>query len=286
MTMFPVWREISAQRIGQAPGTAIVAEETPIGLLYNGVPHAVMMATPADLEDFAVGFSLTEDIVRAASEIRGIDVRETADGVELDVLLAPERFHAFLSRRRTRSLRGHTSCGLCGVEEIADACSMTPRAPAGSSFTPAALQHALAMLSSQQELNRRTRATHAAAWVSVEGEILLVREDVGRHNALDKLIGAALRQGIDLAAGFCLITSRCSYEMVQKALMAGMPAIVAISAPTALAVRAAEAAGLTLVALARADGQNVYAGPQRIRDLLPGDAVPVGDVTIPGKPLG
>jgi FdhD protein len=128
-----------------------------------------------------------------------------------------------------------------------------------------AVQRALAALPGHQELNRHTRAAHAAAWVSPDGTILLAREDIGRHNALDKLIGAALRQGTDLAAGFCLITSRCSYEMVQKALMAGIPSLVAISAPTGLAVRAAEAAGLTLVALARGDGQNVYAGSHRIR---------------------
>jgi FdhD protein len=246
--------------------TAIVVEEVPVGVTYGGIPHAVMMATPADLDDFAVGFSLTEGIITAASDVRQIAARETSDGVELDIELVPERFHGFLSRRRTRNLRGHTSCGLCGVEDIADARAETPRAAAGRPFTQAAVGRALAALPTQQELHRITHAAHAAAWASIGGDILLVREDVGRHNALDKLIGAALRQQTDLAAGFCLITSRCSYEMVQKALMASMPAIVAISAPTGLAVRTAEAAGLTLVALARSDGQNVYAVPDRIRE--------------------
>jgi FdhD protein len=260
------WSEIPAQPLGQQPGIAIVAEEIPIGVLYGGIPHAVMMATPADLDDFAVGFSVTEGIIKAASDVRDIEVRETPDGVELNVVLVPERLHGFLSRRRTRNLRGHTSCGLCGVEDVSDTRAETPQAGAGRCFTQEAVRRALAALPSQQDLHRRTRAAHAAAWVSPDGEILLLREDVGRHNALDKLIGAALRQRTDLSAGFCLITSRCSFEMVQKALMASMPAIVAISAPTGLAVRTAEAAGLTLIALARPDGQIVYAGPQRIEE--------------------
>jgi FdhD protein len=259
-----IWSDIVAQPLGQPPGTAIVAEEVPIGLMYGGIAHAVMMASPADLEDFAVGFSVTEGIIKAASEVRDIEIRETPDGIEINMVLVPERLHGFLSRRRTRNLRGHTSCGLCGVEEVSDTHAETPRAPAGLPFTQAAVQRALAALPTHQELHRRSRAAHAAAWVSPRGDILAVREDVGRHNALDKLIGTALRRQTDLTAGFCLITSRCSYEMVQKALMASMPAIVAISAPTGLAGRTANAAGLTLIALARADGQNVYATPERI----------------------
>ncbi|MBB5046240.1 FdhD protein [Rhodopseudomonas rhenobacensis] len=258
--------EIAVQPLGRGKTTAMVAEEVPVGVLYSGIPHAVMMASPADLEDFAIGFSVTEGIIKSASEVREITTQQTCDGVELNLVLAPERFQAFLSRRRTRNLRGHTSCGLCGVEDVADTRADTPQAPAGQSFTQDAIRRALAALGGHQQLHRLTRAAHAAAWVSCEGDILLVREDVGRHNALDKLIGAAMRQGTDLAAGFCLITSRCSYEMVQKALMASMPAIVAISAPTGLAVRTAEAAGLTLVALARDDAQNVYAAAHRIDD--------------------
>ncbi|ABD90084.1 formate dehydrogenase accessory sulfurtransferase FdhD [Rhodopseudomonas palustris] len=256
--------EIAVQPLGRGKSTAMVAEEVPIGVLYSGIPHAVMMASPADLEDFAIGFSVTEGIIKAASDVREISVQQTCDGVEINLVLVPERFQDFLSRRRTRNLRGHTSCGLCGVEEVADTRADTPQAPAGQPFSQAAVRRALAALTNHQELHRLTRAAHAAAWVAIEGDILLVREDVGRHNALDKLIGAAMRQGFDLGAGFCLITSRCSYEMVQKALMASMPAIVAISAPTGLAVRTAAAAGLTLVALARDEGQNVYAGAHRI----------------------
>ena len=258
------WCEITAQPLGQPPLIAAVAEETPVGVLYGGIPHAVMMASPADLEDFVVGFSVTEGIIKSASDVRDITLRETAEGVELNVLLLPGAFQNFLSRRRTRNLRGNTSCGLCGVEEIADTAAKTPQAPAGRHFTQAAVRRALAALPAHQHLHRRTRAAHAAAWVSPQGDIRIAREDVGRHNALDKLIGAAMRSKTDLSDGFCLITSRCSFEMVQKALMALMPAIVAISAPTGLAVRSAEAAGLTLVALARDDGQNVYAGAWRI----------------------
>jgi FdhD protein len=258
------WSEVAFQPLGRRPGNAFVADEVPIGLMYGGIPHAVMMASPADLDDFAVGFSLTEGIIKAASDVRSIEVRDAADGVEINLVLVPERLHSFLSRRRTRNLRGQTSCGLCGVEEVSDTKADTPCAPVGVPFTQAAVQRALAALPEYQDLHQRTRAAHAAAWVSPEGNPLLVREDVGRHNALDKLIGAAQRQDVDLTAGFCLITSRCSYEMVQKALMASMPAIVAISAPTGLAVRTAEAAGLTLIALARPEGQNVYAAPQRI----------------------
>ncbi|HEY0328476.1 MAG TPA: formate dehydrogenase accessory sulfurtransferase FdhD [Rhodopseudomonas sp.] len=258
--------EVAVQPLGRGKATAMVAEEVPVGVLYSGIPHAVMMASPADLEDFAIGFSVTEGIVKSAAEVREITQQQTCDGVELNLVLAPERFQDFLSRRRTRNLRGHTSCGLCGVEDVADTRADTPRAPAGQSFTQAAIRRALAALGGHQELHRLTRAAHAAAWVASAGDIVLVREDVGRHNALDKLIGAAMRQGTDLGAGFCLITSRCSYEMVQKALMASMPAIVAISAPTGLAVRTAAAAGLTLVALAREDGQNVYAAAHRIAE--------------------
>ena len=260
------WCEVIARPIGQQPRTAEVAEEVPVGVIYGGIPHAVMMASPADLEDFVVGFSVTEGIIRSASDIRSIASRKTDDGVELNVLLLPEPFQSFLSRRRIRNLRGQTSCGLCGVEEIGDTRAETPHAPEGQKFTQAAVRSALAALPNYQHLHKRTRAAHAAAWVSPEGAILLVREDVGRHNALDKLIGAAMRMPIDLTAGFCLITSRCSFEMVQKALMASMPAIVAISAPTGLAVRTAEAAGLTLVALARNDAQNIYAGAHRVLD--------------------
>jgi FdhD protein len=256
--------EVVVLSLGRSKAAAIVVEEVPVGVMYGDIPHAVMMATPANLEDFAVGFSLTEGVIKAASDIRHIAMRNTSDGVELDVELVPERFHGFLAGRRRRTLRGHTSCGLCGVEDIADIRAETPHVAAGRPFTQAAVCRALAALPARQELHQPARAAHAAAWVSIDGDILLVREDVGRHNALDKLIGAALRQQTDLAAGFCLITSRCSYEMVQKALMASMPAIVAISAPTGLAVRTAEAAGLTLVALARSDGQNVYTAPERI----------------------
>ena len=262
----PAWQEVECRRIGRTPPATVVAEEIPVGLLYDGVPYAVMMATPQDLEDFAFGFSRTEGIIQAAADIRSLATHPSTDGIELEIRLAPERLHAFLARHRVRSLRGHTSCGLCGVEDVADAQIETPRASPGIPFTPSAMRHALAGLFEKQSLNKLTHATHAAAWATPEGELVLLREDVGRHNVLDKLIGATLRQGIDVSAGFCVITSRCSYEMVQKALMAQMPAIVAISGATALAIRTARAAGLTLVAVARDDGQIVYVDAGRVQD--------------------
>lgn len=258
------WREVTGLALGKAHPAPAIAEEMPIGVLYGGVPYAVMMATASDLEDFVAGFSLTEGIIKDAREILGMDVRMAPEGVELDMRLPPERMHEFLARKRVRSLRGQTSCGLCGVEDVADSRIDTPHAAAGTPFTVAAMQRALDGLYPHQTLNHATRATHAAAWATPAGEILAVREDVGRHNALDKLIGAGLRESIDFSSGFCVVTSRCSYEMVQKALMARMPAIVAISGPTALAIRTAEAGGMTLVAVARPDGQIVYAGAQRI----------------------
>lgn len=257
-------REIAVVPFGRDQSEVTVIEEVPVGVIYGGIPHAVMMTTPADLEDFALGFSLTEGIIKSASDVRHMIVKESCDGIEISVDLVPDRLHGFLSRRRMRNLRGNTSCGLCGVEDIADARCEMPGAAVGRGFSRGAIKRALDALPVHQHLHRRTRAAHAAAWVSIDGDIRLVREDVGRHNALDKLIGAALHQQEDLSDGFCLITSRCSYEMVQKALMAAMPAIVAISAPTALAVRTAKNAGLTLVASARFDGHNVYAGHERI----------------------
>lgn len=258
------WCEVEALLLGEARPATVIAEEMPIGMLYGGIPYAVMMASATDLEDFAAGFSLTEGIVRDATEILDLSVQSAPAGVEIDVRLPAERMHAFLARKRVRSLRGHTSCGLCGVEDIAETRIETPRAAAGIPFASAAVRRALEELFPYQKLNILTHATHAAAWATPEGEIVMAREDVGRHNALDKLIGGGMRNSIDFSKGFCVITSRCSYEMVQKALMARMPAIVAISGPTALAVRTAEAAGLTLVAVARPDGQVVYAGAQRV----------------------
>lgn len=245
-------------------GDCVVPEEIPVAFRYNGLPHAVMMATPADLEDLALGFSVTEGIATAAGEVGDLKISATANGICLDIALAPPSFQRFLRRRRQRSLPAHTSCSLCGVEDLADVCQPARRVPDGPPLTDKAVRRALAALRDFQPLGRETGATHAAAWAAPDGEIALVREDVGRHNALDKLIGACLRKQLGFSAGFCLVTSRCSFEMAQKAIAAGIPALVAISAPTGLAVRIAKEAGLTLVALARGDSQTIYSGARYI----------------------
>ena len=241
-----------------------VPDEAPVAISYDGQAHVVLMATPQDVEDLALGFTLTERIA-TAEQVRMILVQPLQGGAAVDLLLDPQA-HEALDAARTRTLEGRSSCGLCGVQHLEAAVRPLPAVGKGFRITRAAIQRSLAGLEEAQALGRLTRATHAAAWASPEGELRLIREDVGRHNALDKLIGAAARAGLDRAQGFVVVTSRCSYEMVDKAAMAGVPVLVAISAPTALAIRKAEEAGLTLVALARADGHMVFAGAERIAD--------------------
>jgi FdhD protein len=243
----------------RAPATTVeVAVEAPVNIVYGNQPYAVMMATPSDLEDFALGFSLTEGIVRSVDEIRGIEVVPQQDGIVVTVDLAPGRFREHLARRR--NLSGRTSCGLCGVETLEE----MPQAEAGSrQATPiraSAIQAALEALDAHQPLGQLTRAVHAAAWCDAQGAILAVREDVGRHNALDKLIGARLRAGQGTADGFVLVTSRASFEMVEKTAIFGAGTLVSISAPTSLAIERAMALGLTLVSIARRDGCTVFTG--------------------------
>jgi FdhD protein len=261
------WRwQADAQRA--EPLERLAPEETVIGLSYDSEPYAVLMATPADVIDLAVGFTLTERIA-APNEVLEVRVSEQEEGLVADILLSKVGAARIRDRRR-RSLEGRSSCGLCGVQNPQDVLRAMPRLPPGLIVTPEAIQAALAALDNEQPLGLLTRATHAAAWASAQGEVLLTREDVGRHNALDKLIGAAARAGLDPASAFIVVTSRCSYEMVEKAALAGVAMIVAISAPTALAVCKAEAADMTLVALARSDGNIVFAGQSRI--LGPGRA--------------
>lgn len=239
-----------------------IAAEAPVALVYNGVSHVVMMATPADLADFAVGFSLSEGIVREIGELRDLAVEDGEDGVQVEIEIAPAAYAGLAERRR--NLAGRTGCGLCGVDELAQVARPLGRVGAGRTIGLAAVRRALDALPAHQTLNKTTGAVHAAAWANVDGDILLVREDVGRHNALDKLIGAMARGGIDPQSGFAVITSRCSFEMVQKAATVGIPFLVAISAPTTMALKIAERAGVTLVALARADSVTVYANPGRV----------------------
>jgi FdhD protein len=260
------WREGGLQ-----PLEDCIAEETPVALVYNGEPHVVMMATPLDLEDFGRGFSLSEGVIGSADELQSLEIfRHEGEGgpsYELQMRIPAPRHGALLQRRR--NLHGRTGCGLCGAETIADAIRAPRHVGAGVPVSVAALRRGLDALRHRQALNGLTGATHAAAWAASDGTLQLVREDVGRHNALDKLIGALSRAGTDTGRGFCIVTSRASYEMALKAAMAGMPLLAAISAPTAYAIRVAEEAGLTLIGFARGDSFVVYACPARLLDAGP-----------------
>jgi FdhD protein len=243
-------------------GTRQIADETPLALTYNGGTYAVMMGTPRDLRDFAIGFSLTEGIVQSAEEIESVDVVALDDGIELRMWLASEKA-ARISERR-RHIAGPTGCGICGLESIAEAVRPVAVVPPGRIFFPAEIMAAMAAVAPLQALNIETRAVHAAAfWTPLHG-INAIREDVGRHNALDKLAGTLAQQELRAGDGMVLLTSRVSVEMVQKAASMGAPLMVAVSAPTALAVRMADAAGITLCAIARADGFEIFTHPQRI----------------------
>src|SRR5215472_13496829 len=243
--------------------TDLVAEEMPVALVYHDVPHVVMLATPADLEDYAVGFTLSEGLVAHTDEIRGVEVIQGEASADVKITVAWERFTQLLQRRR--NLAGRTGCGLCGAETAEDAIRECPPVPAGVTITATELHETMAQLSGRQPINSRTGSVHGAAWVVPGNGIQVVREDVGRHNALDKTIGALVRAKADFAAGYMLITSRASYEMVQKCATVGVSLLVALSAPTAFAVRLAERSGLTLVAFARADQHVIYAHPQRLK---------------------
>ena len=238
------------------------AEETPVALEYNGISHAVMLATPSDLEDFALGFSLNEGILAAPSELYSCEISGDVTGIRIEMEIASERFFALKEKRRT--LTGRTGCGLCGTETLAQAIRIPARVESSAAFSAEILHAAFAQMEQQQHLQHRTGATHAAAWLSADGVVALVREDVGRHNALDKLIGALRKNGIDTSTGAALITSRASYEMVQKAASTGIGILAAISAPTALAVRIAQHAGVTLIGYVRQRSHTIYAHPQRL----------------------
>jgi FdhD protein len=252
-----IWRDgrISA-------GARAIPEETAVALTYNGGTYAVMMATPQDLRDFAVGFSLSEGIVLSAEDIESFEIVELDDGIELRMWLAQSRADRLGERRR--HIAGPTGCGLCGIDSIAEAVRPAAIVAQGQSFSSREVMAAIQSIPPLQTINIETRAVHAAAfWTPARG-IVALREDVGRHNALDKLAGALAQDKTSASEGIVLLTSRVSVEMVQKTAAIGAPVMVAVSAPTALAVRMADAAGITLAAIARADGFEIFTHPERI----------------------
>jgi FdhD protein len=262
----PVTQQASVRRVAR-DGSAldridVLAEETPVALVYNGISHAVMMASPADLEDFALGFSVSEGIADDKTDIGEIETVAVTDGIEVRIELSSRAFWRLKERRRT--LAGRTGCGLCGVDSLEQTVRVMEPVKADLKVSLDAIHRALDNLPEAQINNRATRSMHAAAFATAQGELRLVREDVGRHNALDKLIGGMLRGGVDPASGVCLITSRCSYEMVQKAVVTGFPILAAVSAPTLMARRLAEAHNLTLIALARHDSAVLVSHPERV----------------------
>lgn len=261
-----------------------LAEEVPVAMHFDGQPFAVMMATPCDLEDFARGFALTEGKVASIDEIVSVEVREVLEGITVDVRtvvspspaeLAPTTADATspadapvgaspAGDTRRRELPGRSGCGICGSRELEDVVRHPDPVGPGPTITPAAIEHALEVLRASQPINTFTGSVHAAGWALPDGTLIHVREDVGRHNALDKLIGTLLTSRVDTNHGFVVITSRASYEMVTKAAVAGITVVVAISAPTALAVHLAADCGVTLIGFARPGRFNVYTRPQRI----------------------
>lgn len=247
-----------------------LAEEVPVALVYSGIPYVVMLATPLDLEDFAIGFSLSEQVVASREEIRSITIRERAPGVQIELCIPRERLLALADRQR--NLAGRTGCGLCGTQHLEQAIRRPSQTTDGAWQLLASEMHErLRDLPRWQVINAVTGALHAAAWVRPGEEIGLVREDIGRHNALDKVIGALARTSQDFSGGYVIVTSRASYEMVQKVAAVGIPMLVAVSAPTMLAGRIAEEAGVTLVGFAREGSHVVYSHALRLHSTLGSD---------------
>jgi FdhD protein len=252
-----IWREG-----GVSSGNRSIPEETAVALTYNGGTYAVMMTTPQDLEDFAVGFSLSEGVISSSADIDSLEIVGFDDGVELRMWLSKPKADRLQERRR--HIAGPTGCGLCGIDSIAEAMRPAAVIGHGRQFSSEQIMAAMRKLPLLQKLNTETRAVHAAAFWNFTSGIVALREDVGRHNALDKLSGALARASIVAGEGIVLLTSRVSVEMVQKSAAIGAPVMVSVSAPTALAVRMADAAGITLAAIARADGFEVFTHPCRI----------------------
>jgi FdhD protein len=249
------WRHARQQESSRA-----LPEETPVAITYDRVSFAVMMATPQNLTDFAIGFSLSEGIIRDVADIEELDIVEVEAGIECRMSLAPERRDVLATRRR--NIAGPVGCGLCGLDSLKEAARPIKQVTSNLRVPGRRIAEGFVRLARAQTLNRETRAVHAAAFCT--GKKLIVREDVGRHNALDKVLGAAMQQDVRPGAGIVLLTSRVSIELIQKTAAFGTAILAAISVPTARAVREADAAGITLIAVARDDGFEIFTHPERI----------------------
>ncbi len=263
---FPAWRTVAVERWRDGRTSAAedqVADEVPVALVYNGISHAVMLASPVDLDMFGLGFSLTEGILRDKSDLYDLEAVTRAEGIELQMTIAQEAFAQLKERRR--SMAGRTGCGLCGAENLAQVVRHPAPLGTGCKATPETVHRAFHELTSHQRIQSVTGAVHAAAWADTSGKVLYAQEDVGRHNALDKLIGVLATHAVEVDRGFVIVTSRASYEMVQKTAAYGISLLAAISAPTGLAIDLAEETGLTLLGFTRHDSHVIYANPQRIQ---------------------
>ena len=259
-------KQVSVLRVRDGEQTIamdVIAVEVPVALEYNGISHVVMLASPANLENFALGFSLSEGIIQLASELYACEVEATAAGWLVHLEIAAERF--MLLKERRRNLAGRTGCGLCGTESLEQVTRCTTVVSHRHHFTEAAILNGMHTMQNLQPMQKQSGATHAAAWMTAQGQIECVREDVGRHNALDKLIGVMAEQKQDFSAGVLLITSRASYEMVQKAAIMNVGVIAAISAPTSFAVELAEQTGVTLMGFMRDHSYVIYTHADRVR---------------------
>jgi len=262
VTLPPAAVELPRLSHDRTRGKRMIADECPIALVYDGSTLAVVMATPADLTDLAIGFSLTEGIVQGIDDIGELNIIPRSNGIELRMWLRPDR--GGLLRERQRRLVGPTGCGLCGIESLDDAARISPAVSRGILLRPGQIGRAIDALVASQHLNHETHATHAAGFYLPDGGPMISREDVGRHNALDKLAGVLARESIRGSSGAVVLTSRVSVEMVQKTAAIGAPILIAISAPTALAVRTAERCGITLVGIARGREFEIFSHPAGI----------------------